>query len=109
MTDVEELKNLDASEIHARRRNAKEVLVRKNGDEFIFLCADGMVKLAAKDQGVQTFHPYQGPARQRGSLSDSCLSVHWQGEPVSSQLVPVTRTPRLSSDTRTFLLQASCS
>ena len=31
MTDVEELRNLDASGIHARRLNAKEVLVPKQG------------------------------------------------------------------------------
>ena len=42
----QELKNLDASEIHARRLNAREVLAPKNGDEFICPCADGTVKLA---------------------------------------------------------------
>ena len=45
---------MDASELHARRLNAKEVLVPKSGDEFIFHCADGTVKLAAKDKEVPT-------------------------------------------------------
>ena len=31
---IEELKNLDALEIHARRHNAKEVLMRKKGEYF---------------------------------------------------------------------------
>ena len=43
---VEELKNLDASEIHARRLNAKEVLMQRNGAEFVFPLADRSVKLA---------------------------------------------------------------
>ena len=36
VADVEELQNLDASGIHARRLNAKEVLEPKNGDVFYF-------------------------------------------------------------------------
>ena len=52
VADVEEPKQikLDASEIHARRLNAKEVLLPKQGDEFIFPRADGTVKLAGQDQ-----------------------------------------------------------
>ena len=36
VSDVEELKNVDASESHARRLNAMEVLVPKSGQEFYF-------------------------------------------------------------------------
>ena len=32
VADVEELENLDASELHARRLNAKEVVMPKSGD-----------------------------------------------------------------------------
>ena len=35
--DVEELEILGASEIHARRLNAKEVLPLKSGEKFVFL------------------------------------------------------------------------
>ena len=34
------------------RPNAKDVLVPKQGDEFIFACADGTVQLAGKDEEV---------------------------------------------------------
>ena len=32
VADIEELENLDASEIHARRLNAREVLMPKDGE-----------------------------------------------------------------------------
>ena len=50
VADVEELEKMDASEIYARRLNAKEVPMSKKG-EFLFLFADGSaVKLACRDQ-----------------------------------------------------------
>ena len=36
VADVEELGNLGASEIHARRLNAKEMIAPKSGENFIF-------------------------------------------------------------------------
>ena len=54
VADVEELQNLDASEIHARRLNAKEVLMPKKREEFRCTCADGTVKLAGRDQVFRT-------------------------------------------------------
>ena len=53
VADSEELKNFDASEIHARRLSAKEVFMPKNGDHFIFPIADGTVKLSGRDAGVR--------------------------------------------------------
>ena len=50
--DAGKLEKLDASEIHARRLNAKEVLMQE-GDEFIFPCAGGSAKLAGKDQAFR--------------------------------------------------------
>ena len=44
--DIEELEKMDASEIHARRLNAKEVLTPMQGDNFIFPVAGGTVKLS---------------------------------------------------------------
>ena len=41
IADLEELENLDASELYPRRINAKEVLIRQKDDEFIFPEADG--------------------------------------------------------------------
>ena len=45
VADLEELENLGAPEIHARRLIAKEVIPPKCGDNFIFPAADGTVKL----------------------------------------------------------------
>ena len=47
VADVEELDNLDASQVHARRLDAKD------GDTFIFPVADGTVKLVGRDQALR--------------------------------------------------------
>ena len=49
VADIEELEQMDASEIHARRLNAKEVLTPMKGDNFIFPLADGTVKISDGD------------------------------------------------------------
>ena len=36
VADIEESEEMDASELHARRLNAKEVLTPMKGDNFIF-------------------------------------------------------------------------
>ena len=50
VADIEELEQMDASEIHAKRPNAKEVFTSMSGDKFIFQLADGTVKLSGGDQ-----------------------------------------------------------
>ena len=52
--DIEELEKMDASEIHAKRLNAKEVLTSTSCEKFIFLIADGTVKLCGGDQVLRT-------------------------------------------------------
>ena len=37
VADIEDLEEMDASELHARRLNAKEVLTPMGGDNYIFL------------------------------------------------------------------------
>ena len=44
IADTEELEEMDASDLHARRLNAKEVLSPMKGGSFIFPVADGTVK-----------------------------------------------------------------
>ena len=44
VADIEELEETDASELHARRLNAKEVLTPMKGEKIIFPVADGTVK-----------------------------------------------------------------
>ena len=36
VADIEELEKMDASEIHARRLNAKEVLTPQSGEHFLY-------------------------------------------------------------------------
>ena len=76
MADAQEL---DASEVHVRRLNAKEVLVPMNRDEFIFPCADGTVKLEGKDQEVRTSIPTRNHPEQGERHCDNI-----QGEAVGS-------------------------
>ena len=54
VADIEELKEMDASELHARRLNVKEVLTPMKGDNFIFPVADGAVKISGEDQDLRT-------------------------------------------------------
>ena len=50
VADIEELEKMDASEIHAQRLHANEVLTPTNGEHFIFPIAEGTVKLSGGDQ-----------------------------------------------------------
>ena len=54
VADVEELKEMDASELHARMLNAKKVSTPMKGDNFIFPVADGTVKVFGGDQRLRT-------------------------------------------------------
>ena len=54
VADIEDLEQMDASEIHARRLNAKEVLTPASGEKFILPIEDGTVKLSGGDQVLRT-------------------------------------------------------
>ena len=65
VADVEELESLDASGIRARRLSAREVLMQKNGEHFIFPIEDGTVTLSGRGQVLRTStsiqdHPASG-------------------------------------------------
>ena len=45
VADFEELGRMDASEVHAIRLNAKEVLTPQRNGDFIFPVTDGTVKI----------------------------------------------------------------
>ena len=55
VAEIEELEEMDASELHARKLNAKEVLTPVKGDNFMFPIADGAVKDSGRDQCPRTF------------------------------------------------------
>ena len=50
VADIEEMEEMDASELHARRLNAKEVFTPQRSGNFIFPVADEIVKV---NGGVQ--------------------------------------------------------
>ena len=54
IADIEELEKVDASEIHARRLNAKDVLTPQRSGNFIFPVADGTVKIFGRGQRLRT-------------------------------------------------------
>ena len=65
VVDLEELEKMDASEIHAKRLNAKEVITLQNGETFIFTVAGGTAKFTGGDQDLRTStlirdHPIRG-------------------------------------------------
>ena len=53
IADLEELETMDASEIHSKRLNAKEVVFPKQG-EYILPIADGRIKILGRDQELRT-------------------------------------------------------
>ena len=54
VADIEALEKMDASELHARRVNAKEVLTPMKVENFIFPIADGTVKISGEYQDLRT-------------------------------------------------------
>ena len=54
VADIEELEEMDASELHARRLNAKAVLTPQRRGNFIFPIADGTVKIFGREQRLRT-------------------------------------------------------
>ena len=54
VADVEELETMDASDIYAKRLDAKEVIFPKENGKFIFPIADGRIKTLGGHQDLRT-------------------------------------------------------
>ena len=54
VADVAQLEEMDASELHARRLNVKEVLTPQRSGNFIFPVSDGTVKIFGEEQRLRT-------------------------------------------------------
>ena len=54
VADIEELEEMDASELQARRINAKEVLTPMKGEHITFQIADGTVKISGAEPRLRT-------------------------------------------------------
>ena len=85
VADLEELEEMDASEIHVKRLNAKEVMLLESGEEFISPVADGTVKPSGGDQALRTptLTRNQAIRRERhqdflGESEGSPLAQHFQ-------------------------------
>ena len=53
VADIEEMEQMDASEIHAGRLSAKEVLTPMKNEKCVFPVADGKVKTRGGDQRLR--------------------------------------------------------
>ena len=79
VADDEELEEMNASELHARRLTAKEVLPPMKGENFIFPVADATVKISGEDQDLRTStlirdHPERGEEQVLRGESDGLSS-----------------------------------
>ena len=54
VADIEEVEEVDASELHAKRPNAKEVLTPQRSGNFIFPVADETVKIFRGEPRLRT-------------------------------------------------------
>ena len=77
---LQELGKSDASEVHARRLNAKEVLSSKKGWKIIFPFADGTSKLCGRDHEVR-----ESTLRQYHPVGSVDLREEFQGNSDVSQ------------------------
>ena len=75
VADIEEFENIDASEIHPRRINKKEVSTSQTGKDFIFPVAEGTAKLSGRDHEFR-----ESTVTQEQPVGSEDLSGE-QGEP----------------------------
>ena len=54
VADIEEMEEMDASELHARRLNVKEVLTPLRSGNFIFPFADGTAQIFGRERHRRT-------------------------------------------------------
>ena len=70
IADIDKLENLDASEIHAQKLNAKEVLTPKKVNLFTFSIADGPVKASGRELVFRKIHLLPGLPAQSEEHND---------------------------------------
>ena len=71
VADIEDLEEMDASEIQKKRLNAKEVLTPKNGEHILFPIADGTVKLSSRDLVLRTSTLIQTEDKNKGIFKEN--------------------------------------
>ena len=85
VVDLEELQEMDASEVCAARLNAQEVIFPKSGENYMFLVEDGTVKPCGEDPALRTSilirkQPVRGESHQDffGESEGSPPTTHFQ-------------------------------
>ena len=73
---------MDASEIYAKRLNAKEVIFPKENGKFMFPVADGRIKFVEGDQELRTStfvrdHPIRGEDQRDFQGNQKGLHLHF--------------------------------
>ena len=71
IADIEEWEEMDASELHARRLHAKEVLTPMKGDNFIFPVEDETVKIFGERSTSENIHVNPGSSGTRTTRDDA--------------------------------------
>ena len=94
VADIEELEEMDVSELHARRLNAKEVLTPQRSGQFTFPVADGTVKLSGRDQRLRS------PAWIRDSPDQREEQDNLRGESAGSSSTPLRDSPWYDGEAR---------
>ena len=74
VADIEELEEMDASELHSGRLNAKEVLTPMEGEKFILPVADGTVETSGEDQDLRA-STFIRESPDRGEEQDNLRGV----------------------------------
>ena len=91
VADIEELEKMDASEIYAKRLNAKEVIFLTKNGKFIFPVADGRIKLSGGDQELRI----STLIRDHQIRGEGVKTFSWR-----IRRVPTSTTSRLTSGCR---------
>ena len=73
------MENTDGSEIYSRRNNAKDMLIRQQGDEFIYF-----LQMAQQNCQEETTNS-ENPLRREQAVRRENLRGEFQGEPEESQ------------------------
>ena len=74
VADMKDLEEMDASELHARRLNAKELLTPQRSGNPIFPNADGTVKIFVREQRLRTSTLNQNEDKNKKFLKKSRMN-----------------------------------
>ena len=75
VADIEELEQMNASELHARRLNAKEVLTLMKNEKIVFPVADGTVKNLWRRSTSTNIHFNQKSSETRKETRNSSKKI----------------------------------